>query len=268
MPRGNKSNARISRQISARLHRARLTAAPTWYKSPGRPKAPPEIPNAPPYFQKIRLLGVSTVLASLKVTPYTIADQYITLFSHMSCHRIDAWAQTADVTLAVLPYRQIGSTIVADRPFYGTGTAGSHRPYVSVMISPKDVVAQALVTTSQPIAEFQVYDTLGNALIGNFVIDFHVTFTTYSRQIERLPPSLNAHNLSILPSQRDDHETDQQASCSCTQSHPTSTVVRPRSFNVSSLLAALPTQHIGQGDLPPTISLPTSPTGSNHSDSK
>lgn len=211
MPRRNPSrkSSNVSRIVRSKLHQARLTGPPTWYKSPGRPHPPPEIPNSPPYFLKIRVLGVSTLVAPLRITPFSIANNFTTLFSHLSVHRIDAWAQTGDITLAVLPYRQIQSSIDPDRQFYGTGTANSIRPFVSVQISQKDVVSQPLLSTSRPIVDLQTYTSLGTTVVGNFVVDLWCTFTNQSLQIEGL--SNNFKNLCILP------ETSQSESSTSSQ---------------------------------------------------
>lgn len=194
MPRRKtKLTQSVDKIVKRKLHDARLTSPPTWYKTNNRIRSPPEIPNSPPYFLKIRVLGVSTVLAPLRITPFSIADNFTQLFTHLSVHRIDAWAQTGDITLAVAPYRQIGNTISIDRQFYGTGTSNSIRPYVTIQISQKDVVAQQLTSTSQPIVDLAAYNSLGAVLIGNFVVDLWCTFTNQSLQIEGLHNFKNLH---------------------------------------------------------------------------
>lgn len=185
MPNNRKTHTSLNQHIRRKLHQARLTGAPTWYKSPGRPKPPPEIPNAPPYFQKIRVLGsVTAEEPNLSISPFTIGDKYITLFTHLSVHRIDVWATTSDDTVAVSPYRQIGAEIIADRIFYGTGTANSIRPYVSVMLAQKDVITQQILNTASPIVDIKVFTSAGVAAESNCIVDLHCTFTSPSQQIE------------------------------------------------------------------------------------
>lgn len=180
----NNHKQALSKLVRKKLHNARLTGPPTWYKTSGRHRLPQEIPNSPPYFIKIRVLSDVTATSPLSITPYLIGTLYTTLFTHLSVNRIDAWAQTGDVTVALLPYRQIGSEIAADRQFYGTGTSGASRPYVSVSLAQKDVVAQTITTTSKPICDVKVYDAAGNQIAGTAIVDLWCCFTTASSQLE------------------------------------------------------------------------------------
>lgn len=185
-PRGNNFHRSVARVVRQKLHQARLTASPTWYKSPGQYKAPPEIPNSPPYFVKIRTITSNAGTDPNNITAYDIATQYTTLFTHLTVTRIDAWGPSSDATIRIEPTRQIGNTITADRGFYGTGVTGECRPYVSIMISPKDAITFSLSDNSTPITTFIAYDPKGATLETDFVIDFHCTFTNTSDQIAGL----------------------------------------------------------------------------------
>lgn len=182
-PRRRSNN--VARQITARLRRAHLTGPPTWYKTHNRHLSPPEIPNSPPYFVKVRII-LSTIIGDVvTITPIQITESYTVLFSHVSVQRIDAWAPSGDYTISCTPYRQIGNDITTDRTFFGTGVSGSLRSYVTVSISPKDVIAQFVGADSKPIVAFQVFDETGASVESSITVDLWCTFTSLTPQISK-----------------------------------------------------------------------------------
>lgn len=178
----------IDREVTRRLRNARLTAVPAWYESPGRYKDPPAIPNAPPYFIKQRILGTTEVSTALTVTPYSLNDAFTSTFGELVVHRIDVWGaegnDTIEVTTFLPAYTGSSSTQRENRTFFGTGTGSVRRPYVSVMISKKDLEPDP-ITSRASIVAIKAYDTKGDQTTMDVVIDVHVTYYAPGGQFGR-----------------------------------------------------------------------------------
>lgn len=178
---------KFRRYVHGALHSARLLSAPSWYESPGRYKPPPEIPNAPQYFVKQRVILTTSALSATPtfVTYSNLATYFTTAFSSMFVSRIDAWGPSTDGTLALT----VGVNTEASgfrRTFFGTGISGQRRPYVSVMISKKDQ-STFPSGSGQAIVEIQFFDSAGDLSAGNCIVDFHNTYMVTGSQL--LAPS-------------------------------------------------------------------------------
>lgn len=183
--RGKGSTKNVESVISRRLRAARLTAPPAWYASPGRYKDPPELPNTPPYFIKLRLFGTTVPLTTVSLTAVGLSTTLNQNFGIVVVSRIDVWGTASDNTVCLqvnLPTPT--GTVANNSTFFGTGVLGARRPYVSVMISPKDAEEYATGNASA-IAVATAYDTKGNRTTLDLMFDVHCTFFASSLTLDK-----------------------------------------------------------------------------------
>lgn len=204
MPRNNNKRAAgsphdkaVEKAVMNRIRAMRITSPPSWYKSPGKYRDIPEIPNTPAFQLKQRVIGAATSQVPFTVSAADLSDHFVAAFNTLSINRIDVWGETNDGSIEVTCSFYVGSgTATHERTFIGTGTLGSKRPYVSAMIS--NAVTQIYnITRRDPIISCQYYNTTGEKVGTNMVADLYVTYTNTNSQLSGQSPTFITKPMDI-----------------------------------------------------------------------